>query len=98
MVFILQAAPNPIVQFLPLALIIVVMYFFFIRPQAKKQKEQSKFTQELSKGNEVVTASGIIGKIVKIDENEVTLMVDQKAQIRVLRSVISKEMTEAYKK
>ena len=98
MTFILQATTNPILQFLPLALIIVVMYFFFIRPQAKKQKEQSKFAKELTKGKEVVTASGIIGKIVKIDENEVTLMVDQKAQIRVLRSVISKELTEGNKK
>lgn len=95
---ILQASPNAMVQFLPLALIIVVMYFFFIRPQAKKQRLQTKFVNELGKGKEVVTASGIIGKIVKIDENEVTLMVDQRSQIRFLRSVISREMTESRKK
>ena len=97
-IFILQAQPNTIMQFLPLAMIVVVMYFFFIRPQAKKQKEQQKFANELTKGSEVVTSSGVIGKIVKLDEKEVTLMVDQKSQIRFLRSVISKEMTEALKK
>ena len=96
--FLLQTSPSAMVQFLPLALIIVVMYFFFIRPQAKKQRLQSKFANELTKGKEVATASGLIGKIVKIDENEVTLMVDQKSQIRFLRSVISRELTESIKK
>ena len=98
MFLIFQVEPNTILQFLPLAMIVIVMYFFFIRPQAKKQKEQAKFASELSKGSEVVTASGIIGKIVKLDENEVTLMIDQKSQIRFLKSFISKEMTESYKK
>lgn len=93
--FILQASTGAIVQFLPLALIIVVMYFFFIRPQAKKQKEQNKFVTELSKGKEVVTASGIIGKIVKIDEKEVTLMVDNKSQIRIIKTLVSKELTDS---
>ena len=97
-VFILQSGPNAMVQFLPLALIIVVMYFFFIRPQAKKQRLQTKFVNELSKGKEVATSSGLIGKIVKIDDNEVTLMVDQRSQIRFLRSVISRELTEALNK
>jgi len=90
----MQATPNAIMQFLPLAMLVIVMYFFFIRPQAKKQKEQQNFTDELTKGKEVVTTSGIIGKIVKIDDNEITLMVDQKAQIRVIRTMISKELTE----
>jgi preprotein translocase subunit YajC len=94
----LQAGPNPIIQFLPLALIILVMYFFFIRPQAKKQKEQNKFINELTKGSEVVTASGIIGKIVKIDEKEVTILVDQKSQIRILKTLVSKELTDSFKK
>ena len=98
MLLIFQAQSNTIMQFLPLAMIVIVMYFFFIRPQAKKQKEQAKFAADLTKGSEVVTSSGIIGKIVKLDENEVTLMVDQKAQIRFMRSFISKEMTDSFKK
>lgn len=96
--FQLQAASNPIMQFLPLMLIMVVFYFFFIRPQAKKQKEQGSFISELEKGDQVVTSSGMIGKINKIDGNVIHLQVDQKTFIKVLRSAISNEMTAAYNK
>lgn len=71
-----------------------VFYFFLIRPQAKKQKEQNKFVEQLEKGNEVITASGIVGKINKIEGNFVTLQVDTKTFLKVAKSAISKEMTE----
>jgi len=79
-------------------LIMLVFYFFFIRPQAKKQKEQGKFITELEKGDEVVTSSGIVGRINKIDGNLIHLQVDQKTFIKVLRSAISNEMTAAFHK
>jgi len=82
-------------SFLPLIGIVLVFYFFFIRPQQKKQKTQSKFVEDLNKGDEVVTSSGIIGKINKIDENVVTLQIDQKTFIKVLKSSVSKEMTDS---
>lgn len=97
LLFSLQASPSPIMQFLPLVLIMVVFYFFFIRPQANKQKTQGKFISELEKGDEVVTASGIVGRINKIEGNIVHLQVDQKSFIRVLRSSVSNEMTAALK-
>ncbi|MBK7940096.1 MAG: preprotein translocase subunit YajC [Lewinellaceae bacterium] len=59
-------------------LILIVFYFFLIRPQVKKQKEQQKFVESLKEGMEVVTNSGIIGRITKIDGNIVRLMVDEK--------------------
>ena len=93
----LQAQPNPLVNILPLIGIVVVFYFFFMRPQQKKQKAQTTFSTELAKGDEVATASGIIGKINKIEGNTVTLQVDQKTFIRVIRSSVSKEMTDALK-
>ena len=94
-ILLLQAAqPNPIVSFLPLIGIVVVFYFFFMRPQQKKQKAQTQFNSNLSKGDEVVTASGMIGKINKIEGNTITLQVDQKTFIKVLRSAVSKEMTD----
>ncbi len=74
--------------------IFAVFYFFLIRPQAKKQKEQNKFVEQLEKGREVITASGIVGKINKIEGNFVTLQVDTKTFLRVAKSAISKEMTE----
>lgn len=82
----------------PLLLMFIVVFFFFIRPQAKKQKEQVKFLEALDKGEEVVTTSGIIGRINKIDGSIVTLAVSDKTFIRVTKGSISKEMTEAYRK
>jgi len=82
----------------PLVLMVAVFYFFIIRPQSVKQKAQTNFISSMSKGDEVVTASGLIGKITKIDGSQVHLQVDNKTFIRVLRSAISKEMTEALSK
>ncbi len=93
LLFQLQTASNPIFQFAPLILIMVVFYFFFIRPQANKQKAQSKFINELEKGTEVVTSSGILGRINKIEGNLIHLQVDQKTFIKVMKSAISNEMT-----
>ena len=74
--------------------IFAVFYFFLIRPQAKKQKDQTKFVDQMEKGDEVITASGIVGKINKIDGNFVTLQVDTKTFIKVTKSAISKEMSD----
>lgn len=78
--------------------IFVVFYFFLIRPQQKKAKEQTKFSDTLEKGMEVVTASGIIGKINKIEDHFVHLQVDTKTFIKFTKNAISKEMTEAIQK
>ena len=95
MILLQAAQPNPLFNFLPLIGIFVVFYFFFIRPQQKKAKDQNTFIAGINKGDDVVTASGIIGKINKIEGEIVTLQVDQKTFIRVTKSSISKEMTEA---
>ena len=90
----LQSTTDLINQFMPFLLIIVVMYFFFIRPQSQKQKAQVKFVDNMKKGEEIVTSSGILGKIIKIDGNVVTLEVGPKTYIRVTKSAVSKELTE----
>ena len=82
---------------IPLLLMVVVIYFFFIRPQSKKQKAQNTFINEISKGDEIVTGSGIIGKVTKIEEKIVSIQIDQKTFIKVLRSSISKELTDGLK-
>ena len=87
---------NNIIQFAPLAMILVVFYFFMIRPQMKRQKEQTSFADSLEKGKEVVTASGMIGKINKIDGQVVTLEVANNTFIRVTKASVSKEMTESF--
>ncbi len=72
-------------------LIIVVFYFFLIRPQVKKQKEVTKFQENLREGMEVVTNAGIIGRITKIDGPIVRIMVDEKTFMRVVKSSIQGE-------
>ena len=90
----LQQSQNPLLGLWPFLLMIPVVYFFMIRPQQKKQKEQTSFSNSLDKGKEVVTASGIIGKVSKVDGEIVTLQLDTKTFMRVTKSAISKEMTD----
>lgn len=96
--FVLQSSANNAFSFIFPALMLAFFYFFFIRPQIKKQKEQTAFSAALKKGDEVVTASGIIGHINKIEEQTVTLELDSKTFIKVVPSAISKEMTDQYNK
>jgi preprotein translocase subunit YajC len=79
----------------PLAMF-AVFFFFIIRPQMKRQKEQQSFADSIEKAREVVTASGIFGKITKIDGQIVTLQIADKVSIRVTKASISKELTEAF--
>ena len=90
----LQVGGAGTINILFMVAIFAVFYFFLIRPQAKKQKEQTKFVDQLEKGSEVITASGIVGKINKIEGNFVTLQVDTKTFLKVTRSAVSKEMTD----
>ncbi len=91
----LQAQPSPYGNLIFLALLFGVFWFFLIRPQSKRQKEQRLFAESIQKGDEVVTSGGIIGRVNKIEGQIVTLEVGNKTYIRVPKSVISKEMTEA---
>ncbi len=72
-----------------------VIFFFFIRPQQKKAKEQELFLDELTKGDKVVTSSGIIGKITHVDDHVVTISLDGKTTCKFTKGAVSKEMTEA---
>ncbi|MCX6200364.1 MAG: preprotein translocase subunit YajC [Bacteroidetes bacterium] len=78
--------------------LLVVIWFFFIRPQAKKAKEQAAFVVAIEKGARVVTTGGIHGKIIKVEDNgSVLLEVDNNVKIRIEKSGISMEMTlQAY--
>jgi len=65
--------PDPIMSFLPLIVIFVVFYFLIIRPQTKRAKETKKMQEALQKGDEVITASGQVGKVTKISEQYVSV-------------------------
>ncbi len=94
--FVLQATPgNPIpFNLIFMVAIIAVMYFFFMRPQMKKQKEQEAFQTNMKSGAEVVTTSGIIGKVSSVADDHVVLIIGDKTKIKLLKSAISKELTE----
>ncbi len=93
----LQTANNPMTSNLVFLLaIMLVMYFFFMRPQMKRQKEQMSFENSIKKGDTVVTSSGIIGKVSKVEGGVTHLQLDQKTFIKVLSSAINKEMSEKY--
>ena len=72
----------------------VVMYFFMIRPQQKKQKDAKKFVEELKKGDSVITIGGLHGKIQEIDELTVTLEVDRGFKLKFDRASISMESSK----
>lgn len=88
------AEQNPIMTFLPMILIIVVFYFFMIRPQMKKQKEITAFRNSLSKGDKVVTTGGIYGKILELKDNYVILQIDDNVKIRVDKAALVKDMSD----
>ena len=72
-VYLLADASTGIMNFLPLIAIVVVMYFFMIRPQVKKQKEEAKFRSEIKKGDKVITLGGIHAKV--LETNDETLII-----------------------
>lgn len=75
--------------FLPMVAIFVVFYFLLIRPQQKKAKEAKAMMESLQKGDEVVTAGGMLGKIAKLGDQYVTVEIAASTEITVQRGAIS---------
>lgn len=97
MFFLLQANATGSSSWINLIFIVsmfLVFWLLMIRPQAKRQKEQKLFQESLDKNKDVVTSSGILGRISKIEDSIVTLEVSPKVYIRVTKNAISKELTE----
>ena len=88
-----DAAPKSgLAGFLPLILIFVVFYFMLIRPQMKRAKEHRKMVSELSKGDEVVTNGGLLGKITDISDSFVTLQLADNVTIKLQRQAVASVM------
>jgi len=84
------AQGSPMMSFLPIALIFIIFYFLLIRPQKKQQQDHQKMLSELKKNDEVVTSGGIYGTIVNIQEDIVTLRVDDNTRMKIQKSSISR--------
>lgn len=72
------SAEQQLIGFLPIILMFAVLYFLMIRPQMKRAKEQRQMLDALAKGDEVVSAGGIVGRITKVGDTYVTLEVGQR--------------------
>lgn len=76
--------------------IALIFYFFMIRPQQKRQKDQKNFIESVKKGDMVVTVGGIHGKIVNVEQDTFILEVDRGAKIKLEKSSISLESSKQY--
>ena len=86
---------GAVVQFLPLILIFLIMYFLMIRPQQKKMKEHRAMVEALRRGDQVVTQGGIIGKVtrVKDGESEIEVEIADGVKVRVVRSTVTQVLS-----
>jgi preprotein translocase subunit YajC len=79
-----QAAPagesNALMGMLPIVLMFVVLYFLMIRPQMKRQKEHRNLLTALAKGDEVVTAGGMLGRVTKVEDAYITVEISQSGE------------------
>lgn len=79
---------------MPLILIFVVAYFFMIRPQIKRQKDEKKFASALKKGDKIITKSGLHGKIVELNDKDFSCVIETMAgRLKFDRSAISMELS-----
>ena len=85
-----QGQQSGIMSFLPLIAIVVVFYFFMIRPQMKKAKDQKKYIEALKKGDKILTIGGIYGKIVEIREDATMIMeVEDGTKMKISKNSVS---------
>ena len=84
------AAPGgaDLMSMLPIILMFIVLYFVMIRPQMKRAKEHKAMVEALQKGDEVIAAGGVLGKVTKVADNYVTIEIASNVEIRVQRPAV----------
>lgn len=91
---VLQTEGGGLVSMLPFLAMFLVIYLFMIRPQMRRQKKEKAFQSEIARGTRVITSSGIHGKIVEVNDNDGTVVIETSAgKIRFEKSAISMELT-----
>ena len=85
-------------QFIPLILIFVIFYFFLIRPQQKKVREHKTMTQNLKRGDEVITSGGIIGTVDRVFEDDrIELNISEGVKVQVIKNTIQRHLKKETK-
>ncbi|MDM7456589.1 MAG: preprotein translocase subunit YajC [Tepidimonas sp.] len=80
--------PSTLMSLLPLVLMFVVLYFVMIRPQMKRQKEHKAMIDALAKGDEVVTAGGLLGKVSKLGESTIGIELADGVEVQLQRTAV----------
>ncbi len=89
------AAPNPITSLAPLIIIFVIFYFLLIRPQQQARKKHMEMVSNVRRGDVVVTAGGIVGKVTKVlDDAEVMVELADNVAVKVVKATISDVRTK----
>ncbi len=78
-----------LIQIFPLVLIFVIFYFLLIRPQQNRMKQHQRMVAGVKPRDTAITSGGLIGKVIKVDENEIELEVAQGVRVRVVKSMLS---------
>jgi len=82
------AAPPAWLSFLPIIGMIVIFWFLIIRPQTQRQKEQQAKIAAVKKGDQVVTAGGLVGKVIKVDETYVELELGTNVRVKAIKATL----------
>lgn len=80
---------NFLLQLLPFLMIFAIIYFLIIRPQQRRIKDHRDMVSAIRRGDTVVTSGGLIGKVTKVDETELTIDIAENTRVRVVRSTVA---------
>jgi preprotein translocase subunit YajC len=83
-----QGAPSPLVQLMPIALIVAIFFFLVVLPMRKRQSKVQAFLAALKSGDKVITSGGIYGTITRVDESTLQLQIADKVRIDVARNAV----------
>tara|TARA_Y100000589_G_C27089003_1_gene603062 strand:- start:919 stop:1218 length:300 start_codon:yes stop_codon:yes gene_type:complete len=81
--------PSMLASFIPLILIFLIFYFLLIRPQQKKQKEHKVLLDSIQRGDEILSSGGILGKVIKVDNDKLTVEIAKGVNVTVIRSTVA---------
>ena len=81
--------PSMLASFIPLILIFLIFYFLLIRPQQKKQKEHKVLLDSIKRGDEILSSGGILGKVIKVDNDKLTVEIAKGVNVIIIRSTVA---------
>ena len=81
--------PSMLASFIPLILIFLIFYFLLIRPQQKKQKEHKILLDSIQRGDEILSSGGILGKVIKVDNDKLTVEISKGVNVTIIRSTVA---------